>query len=95
MELVLGPECPGCGCPDSDLVLRRNGSLTPFERRRCNHCGRNFGVQDPDSIVYQQPVKPVCPECGARSKVTSAPAGRIRYHQCLRCRHNFKSVEVE
>jgi len=42
LERVTGPECPDCGCQDSEVVQQGDMFGAAFERRRCSHCGRVF-----------------------------------------------------
>jgi hypothetical protein len=64
LERVSGPECPACGCEDSEildhqeLTARRRppGGLQLEEvkcsrtRRQCNHCGRLFSISTPWTV---------------------------------------------
>lgn len=59
LQLVDGPQCPGCGCADSAVLYTRTRTTTRFddagmpvatfeqesERRRCAFCGRAFSVR--------------------------------------------------
>lgn len=101
MELCKDPECPFCGCCQSEeFVVRSWGAA--IVRRRCDNCFAEFAPTPP-----QRPQKPVttlvefvairCPACESKNvrvrRSMPERQGRLRYHQCSDCQQNFRSFE--
>jgi uncharacterized Zn finger protein len=42
LDKMAGPECPACGCPDSEVLIVTERTRSTVERRICMHCGRVF-----------------------------------------------------
>jgi transcriptional regulator NrdR family protein len=42
LEKVEGPECPDCGCPDSDVIREGTRWGQTVQRRQCAACGTEF-----------------------------------------------------
>ncbi len=42
LQRVEGPECPRCGCEDTELLEEVTRWGKRSERRQCNHCGKVF-----------------------------------------------------
>lgn len=96
-----GPDCPRCGCNASRSLGTRRTWQGEQERLECDHCGHRFSAAtaepEPDNscpcVVY---VITKCPHCySRRTRTTSSPPGRLRYHKCLDCGGNFKSIEPD
>lgn len=103
---VDGPECPRCGCTDSEIVRWQRGwSGRRQARRRCRHCGAVFSgesEQDDDEEdavgepAARQPVRYVttrCPSCGSADVKVTSTRRPIRHHKCQACGETFKSYE--
>jgi len=45
----------------------------------------------PPRSTYQPLVRPLCPQCGGKTRCTSS-RGAIRWHKCRTCGHHFKSI---
>lgn len=105
MRRVEGPECPGCGCPDSEVQKRWTWFEHLYERRRCAHCGREFTVSAGAAPPAASTASPQnggminfhvirCPKCrGERTRVYSVHKP-VRYHRCADCGESFKSIEA-
>lgn len=79
-------ECPKCGCND----------VEPFKGRwRCNHCGSTFLAASSVSfeIIAVEYHVMRCPICGSEKTKVYSTVRPVRYHKCLYCGANFKSVE--
>lgn len=95
--------CPKCNCPRMTRLSRSSWWNQEMDKMQCEHCGhvwRQYAplIEKPATNQVGPPVptyrpleRPLCPVCGSKSKVTSS-RGRIRYHQCKTCKHNFKTV---
>lgn len=100
LERVTGPECPTCGCSDSELLTKASWWGQPSERRRCAHCGKVFtataagdaedGRAGFAGVTYHVVRCPACRSDETRVTSTRRP---LRYHKCDRCGHSFKSTE--
>jgi len=44
-----------------------------------------------DEVVVWHKIK--CPKCKSEKVPVYSTQGRIRYHKCAECNHNFKSIE--
>jgi Zn ribbon nucleic-acid-binding protein len=72
MRIIEGPECPGCGCRDSQILKMTIWFNKKREHRECEHCGRRFTVtrsKPPESPVPlpkppQQPETPKAVKAG-------------------------------
>ena len=49
---------------------------------------------DGDRIACVPYVPFRCPRCGRHKPFTYAVRGRLRYHQCQRCRQRYRSYEL-
>jgi hypothetical protein len=55
LELCDGPECPRCGCQDSEILKpppqapEREILWWAWGHARCRHCGHPFTFQDADA----------------------------------------------
>jgi transposase-like protein len=107
LQRITGPECPRCGCADSQRIQAFERWGRAHERRRCEHCHHIFNAaiqeeqleappgNDQAAVVYD-PVKVRCPKCGtANPPVTSKPRAGVRWHKCGVCGETFKSAEAE
>lgn len=80
LNLVTGPECPECGCADSEVLSSRPAvsgreeemQLWTIERRQCRHCGCQFGnraAREAEAETERGPVMhapATCPKCRSR-----------------------------
>ncbi len=103
-----GPECPECGCCDSDVLNRYRWGDQEFEHVACNHCDKrwqvkvsangNGQVKAPDKaaanrgVVYHVMRCPD-PQCGSKNIRVTSTRTPIRHHLCKDCGKRFKSVE--
>ena len=94
-------DCPKCGCNDVSTAGRAMRWGKPWNKFRCNHCGRTWSAAPPEKPEHSQraPLPSVdypiitCPHCRSdRTKVTSTRSPE-RYHTCSDCGENFKSYE--
>lgn len=97
LEPVDGPDCPKCGCPDSELLSRVQHFGATHQRRMCRHCGRTWIVPEAAAaprveraVIYSLIRCPRCQSSATRIYCTRRP---VRYHKCDSCQHTFKSVE--
>lgn len=108
LRRVEGPECRNCGCMDCEAHGRAAKWGDTWQRWRCNNCGEVFSAApkkppEPlfaslaqlDAVIFSL-VK--CRRCkSTRTKITRTLKAddqpRVRYHKCLECGNNFKSVE--
>ncbi len=67
LEICKGPECPHCGCRDSEILKEPAGGRSWFNsgRARCRHCGMEFSFQElppepePAPIVEPEQTVPI------------------------------------
>lgn len=83
-----GPDCPKCGCNDSQLVQIGSCWGRLFALYECQYCGRRF---------QHGHVKAKCKNCGSTSiRVASSPRAvngyKTRYCKCEQCGKRFKIV---
>ena len=101
---VSGPECPNCGCQQSEIIrpAREEGWFASGERRRCENCGRSWCApldQDEQPAPKSDPPAPVfwrtvrCPSCNSPDCPVTSTRRPIRFHRCRACGFRFKSVE--
>jgi transcriptional regulator NrdR family protein len=100
MERFAGPECPECGCRDSDLVQQCSYWGQSAEERQCRFCGRRWTetIEADDSPDNLQPVLyhvVRCPRCGSDQTRVTSTRRPIRHHKCHECGLRFKSHEVD
>jgi uncharacterized Zn finger protein len=53
-----GPECPACGCQESDVIDAGTRWGQPITRRRCGACGLAWRAAVPRAAAPQKPAKP-------------------------------------
>jgi len=104
MDKTTGPECPRCGCEDSDRTGSASSWAGPRSRFTCNHCGHRFTAADPEDAVVPEPaedaIRPVifhvirCPYCQSMKTQVTSTRRPIRWHRCGACGKPFKSVEA-
>lgn len=99
-KILSGPQCPKCGCRDTE---KTNARLHGHEIFSCNYCAMKFSptvediprVERPMVAIYQ---KTVCPFCNSDSTtVIQGPRGkkRVRQHRCNECKNTFSSRELK
>lgn len=103
LQKVEGPECPGCGCQQSELVGTSTRKLLQgqqvisretVERRQCAFCDRRFYVttaERPANVVFVAAVR--CPHCQSTDTKVTSTRGNERFHRCHTCQQPFKSIE--
>lgn len=67
MVRIDGPECPRCGCPDSE-ILKAGGKRwfgVTSDLRGCNHCGKTFSAPHEAPELEPDPVLPAEPPAAA------------------------------
>lgn len=106
LERLTGPECPDCGCHDSEVVARSNRfGRGGAERRGCRNCGRTWSTtlrriepvkaspEPGTGVTYPPPPEIHCPNCGSIETRVTTTQRPIRHHKCLACERCFKSFE--
>lgn len=89
--------CPGCGCPESEVVRTSTWGGAVYEVRRCDHCKREFthhpehGDDEPATSVTFHVLR--CPCCRSEKVPVTRTMKPTRYHRCDNCGWTFKSVE--
>lgn len=103
LHRIQGPECPGCGCQQSELLGTATRTLTKaglavsqetIERRRCEFCDRRFYVTAPavpQNVVVVTPI--ACPHCRSTETRVTSTRKTERYHRCDACAQSFRSIE--
>lgn len=82
MNTTTGPECPECGCPDTQITKWPNPDASWFGQAGqalCNHCGHQWGFHSDSPPPTAPPKKVVrflrirCPQCNqaGTAKVTT------------------------
>ena len=95
-----GPECPKCGCTDSEIVRKTTQWGMPVTIVECTHCGKRFSAPIEEEPEQQDPAKRVvyrvmrCPQCNSKNTKVTSTQQPVRYHKCMDCGHNFSSIEV-
>jgi uncharacterized Zn finger protein len=94
MRPIVGPDCPNCGCRDSELLSQGERWGQWAETRQCNHCGRRFTATtdvEPPSDASANGEARVCPECGSTSTVVRSTRRQVRHCMCRDCGRRFKA----
>ena len=97
LERTEGPECPKCGCCESEVVGRRENWGKEWRRLQCQHCGKTWSAPASDSesnngkVVVYQVLR--CPKCHSGNTVVTSTRKPIRHHKCFDCLSCF-SCEV-
>jgi Zn ribbon nucleic-acid-binding protein len=83
-RIVVGPECPGCGCRDSQILKMAMWFGKPREYRACQHCGRGFTV-----TRGKEPEVPAVPPRPPAALPPAVKAGMVEYRpmrtKCPNC----------
>jgi predicted nucleic acid-binding Zn-ribbon protein len=90
-DRIPSPDCPKCGCNDTDMLTAGMRWGKPYVVHQCDHCGHRFG-QGSVNVARK-----VCPDCySTRVSVVSSPAAangsKVRYLACQECGKHFKNV---
>ena len=100
LDKVDGPDCPGCGCRDTQLLQKVTDWGDPAERRRCNHCGKKFTARIESAELERDNAKHcveypllTCPYCDSIKTRVQSTRRPLRQHTCLDCEEAFQSIE--
>ena len=90
-----GPECPECGCTDSQIVETKLRFWSVCQTRVCGHCGTRWRVtiEPDDPNIGSIYTRTRCPACGGTDTVVLQTRRPIRRHRCRSCGETFKSRE--
>lgn len=104
MQRMTCPECPQCGCNDSEVVRTYKSFGVETALRRCAYCGKEFTARapapppvvheepKPPTPVFHEPQKTHCPQCDSTETRVSSTRKLIRHHKCGSCSHTFKTA---
>ena len=90
-----GPECPDCGCSDSQVVEEIvNMQSLVAQVRECSACGVKFNHATDEEVIWFHRLQCPAPGCGSKNVKVTHTRGRMRRHRCDDCDFRFRSVEA-
>lgn len=84
MHRLNAPECPLCGCEDTELVEAGGQRNRSWARFQCNHCGREFLITSGSNAGprFLERRIPFCPLHNQKMHMNGKPLGAIVYYKC-------------
>lgn len=94
LEKAAGPECPRCGCNDTEMVDAGRRGMYLWSEWQCGNdkCSHTFKL---GNRTDQPRRKAQCPHCGeqdTRATGGTAAGGQVAWRNCNRCGKPFKDI---